>query len=150
MTQFKFIIKGNQEKPDGNPIPYHRATQGSFWNPANRRYHAWKDYVRREFGSQVFGNKSVKVTSHNADDVFRMTGRIMKNESPIVIPKGSEARMDIWIWWANGAHADADNVFKGIADALFENDKDLTAGSFESMVAPDKKGRVDVIIKIEP
>jgi Holliday junction resolvase RusA-like endonuclease len=47
----------------------------------------------------------------------------------------------------NGLHADPDNVFKGIADALFKNDKFLD-GSFVSDYAPDSKGRVEISITI--
>lgn len=56
--------------------------------------------------------------------------------------------MDIKIEWANGAHADGDNIFKGIADALFVNDKQVSAGSFESKMSEDKVGKVFVKIEI--
>ena len=41
--------------------------------------------------------------------------------------------MHLKIFWADETHGDADNVFKGVADSLFENDKELD-GSFESFI----------------
>lgn len=38
--------------------------------------------------------------------------------------------MQLQITWANETHSDCDNVFKGIADALFMNDKHLV-GCFD-------------------
>ena len=55
--------------------------------------------------------------------------------------------MSITIFWVNGVHADPDNVFKGLADALFLNDKFLD-GAFESHYSPDGKGRVEVEITL--
>ena len=45
MATIKFTIKGNQEKPDGNPIPYLRTTQGSQWTDKAIRYREWKSKV---------------------------------------------------------------------------------------------------------
>jgi Holliday junction resolvase RusA-like endonuclease len=53
--------------------------------------------------------------------------------------------MDIKVYWMNGNHGDPDNIFKGLADALFINDKFLD-GSFETNNAPDGKGRVVITI----
>lgn len=114
----RFSIKGNQEDKLGNPIPYHRTTQGSYWNDASRRYKAWKDYVVKASGIKSLGK-------------------------PIEIPKGTKAYMHLKIYFANNKHSDSDNIFKGIADALFVNDKKL-AGSFDFDTA--KEGRVDVEI----
>ena len=141
----EFLIQGNQENPKGNPIPYHRATQGSYWNAGNRRYHAWKDYVVENFNrvAKVFGYPVVLMDKVQIDKMIR-TGRPPK---PINLEKKS-ARMDICIEWANGAHADGDNVFKGILDALFVNDKGVAAGSFESKKAEDGIGKVFIKISI--
>jgi Holliday junction resolvase RusA-like endonuclease len=56
--------------------------------------------------------------------------------------------MDIKIFWMNGIHGDPDNIFKGIADALFKNDKFLD-GSFESHYSQDGKGRVEISITLD-
>ena len=64
---------------------------------------------------------------------------------PLTTKISSKARMAIKIYWAHGVHADPDNVFKGLADALFKNDKFLD-GAFESHYAQDGKGKVEVEI----
>lgn len=144
--EINFVIEGNQENPTGNPIPYHRATQGSYWNAGNRRYHAWKDYVVQCFEKATGGsiNTLGRPTDREAIDELIRTGRPPK---PINLEKKC-ARMDIRIEWANGAHADGDNIFKGILDALFVNDKGVTAGSFESKKSADGVGKVFIKIII--
>jgi len=66
---------------------------------------------------------------------------------PIIL-KNSKVRVDTIITWANHKHGDADNVHKGILDALFVNDKCVTTGFYDSEVK--KKGVVDVKITISP
>lgn len=115
-----FTIHGNQEKSHGNPIPYHRTTQKSVWNKASKRYNAWKQYV--------------------------LTSAMLAK--PLVIPHGSYIVMSVAISWANKAHGDADNVFKGIADSLFVNDKEIREGHFITLLSPDKCGSVDIYCEI--
>lgn len=119
-----FTIYGNQEDPNsGNPIPYHRTTQGSYWNKGAKRYKAWKDYVVKEFC------KSQKIKD---------TGN-----KPITIKE--KVYVDIVIYYKDRTHADSDNVAKGINDALFVNDKNV-AGSYDFFY--DKQcPRVEVTIK---
>lgn len=62
---------------------------------------------------------------------------------PLTTSRNNPARMDIQIEFASDVRPDPDNVFKGIADALFENDKYLS-GSFDYSYA--KEGRV--LVKI--
>lgn len=121
MEPIKFTIYGNQENPEGNPIPYLRLTQNQLWMPSVRRYMNWQDHVRK---------------AHR-----------LYCGSLLGFSKDTKARMNLKIYWANGAHGDPDNIFKGIADALFKNDKNLD-GSFVSEMASDKKGRVEVEIII--
>lgn len=130
--RYEFTVLGNQSNPFGNPIPYFRTTQGSKWSTGARRYAAWKDFVAGEFERQVreFVRRKNSYTS-----------------KPIDL-KGKVARMDIVIEWSSKTHADCDNVFKGIADALFVDDKNLAAGSFESRMATDKRGKVIISITI--
>lgn len=119
--QIKFTIYGNQEGKENNPIPYTRVVGRALWIPAARKYYNWKEFVKKEFYLQT------------------------KINPPLIIKK---ARMELNIFWKNGKHADPDNIFKGIADALFKNDNNLD-GSFNSQVALDKKPKVEVIIKIK-
>ncbi len=75
--------------------------------------------------------------------------RLLIDDQPLSTKASEKARMDIKIFWKNGAHADPDNVFKGIADALFKNDKFLD-GSFESYYSPEEIGKVEVTITLNP
>lgn len=122
----KFTIYGNQEKRNGNPIGYHRTTQGSFWNAGSRRYKAWKDYVvasyDRAFNTATLSGKPIKTTE--------------------------KMYLHTRIFFASGVRSDPDNIQKGIADALFENDKNL-AGSYDFDFDKDNP-RVEVEISIVP
>ena len=106
----KFVIYGNQENIKGNPLGYHRTTQGSYWNDASKRYHQWKNYV--------------------ADAYCTAVGiRYWQNEKPIVSNK-NKVYLHTKIFFANDSRSDPDNVQKGIADALFKNDK-YVVGSYD-------------------
>lgn len=140
MKTYTFTIYGNQENRIGNPIPYHRTTQGSFWNKGSKRYLAWKEYVQATFMEAM---KS-QITSQEHNLLERM---IFRHGKPIALDN-EEAEMMVDIYWKNEAHADGDNIFKGIADALYVNDKNVWRGAFKGILAGDKKGRVEVAVKI--
>jgi hypothetical protein len=57
------------------------------------------------------------------------------------------ALMNLQIFWGKRSHGDPDNIWKGIADALFQNDNDVS-GCFSSHSASDKVGRVEVEIHL--
>lgn len=71
-----------------------------------------------------------------------------QGKKPIDLGKGS-ASMKIKIHWGKKVHGDPDNIWKGIADALFQNDREVE-GCFSYETAPDKNGKVDVEIKLSP
>lgn len=125
----KFTIKGNPDDIEGNPVPYVRVVGRALWLPRAKKYHAWKQYVReifhREYPEYPLGE-----------------------EQPLTTKASVQALLAINIYWADGVHADPDNIFKGLADALFKNDKFLD-GSFQSHHASDGKGRVEVEIYID-
>ena len=123
-----FTIKGNQEDIEGNPVPYVRVVSRALWLPSAQRYHAWKEYVR-----SIFFRNYPEFSSEHVQ--------------PLNTKISERARMSIKIYWVNGAHADPDNIFKGLADALFHNDKFLD-GAFESYYESDGKGRVEVEITL--
>lgn len=128
----EFIIEGNQEDPQGNPIGYHRTTQGSYWNEASKRYNAWKNYVVKIYSMNFPSSMSLKA---------QLAGK------PIELEKYQKAYLHTLIYYANDARPDPDNVQKGIADALFLNDKNV-AGSYDFTHAEDGKGKVLVKIII--
>lgn len=129
MTTFKFTIKGNHEKPDGNPVPYVRVVGTALWTPTAKRYAAWKKFVRSVFYQ---ANPKMLIGRH-------------PDARPLGTTPETQTRMNIKIFFGSKLHADEDNIFKGISDSLFESDKNLD-GSFEAHYCPDKKGRVEVEI----
>lgn len=131
MAEIKFTIKGNQDDWRGNPIPYHRTTRRSLWTEAGKRYAAWKEYVLVEF------TFAYAAYAKRAGIRVPIIGRLSTKEKPMT--------MVLAIEWADRSHGDPDNVFKGIADAIFEQDKNLD-GSFSSAMAKDGHGKVHVII----
>lgn len=134
--QISFIIRGNQEKPDGNPIPYCRITAASKFRKDSMRYYKWKEFVCAEFITATFGTNFAGILE---------AIRVKNRQKPIELEKGQKAIMDLTIYWKDEKHGDPDNIFKGIADALFQDDKNLD-GSFKSSVSG--KGSVYVKIKI--
>lgn len=135
MTVINFTIYGNQEKKNGNPIPYFRVTSQSRFSKGTKRYHEWEDYVRAAFIDGLKGKTMEYMTEVSGFVSFT-------NKKPIKAFDG-KIHMRLIIVWANKAHADSDNVFKGIADALFMNDKYLV-GEFDYTYGD--VGRVEVTI----
>lgn len=137
MTEIKFTINGNQDDPRGNPMGYKRTLNHS-WRADSTKYVKWCEYVRKHY--QIYGIPIV--VREGAKDYLKK----IKHMKPFTTSRSLPLRMDLEIEFANDVRPDPDNVFKGIADALFENDKYLMAGSFTSRMSEDKKGRVIVRI----
>lgn len=137
MKTIKFTIYGNQENTYGNPIPYLRTTQNTQWTPKAQRYQQWKGRVVASYLDALDGlTKIERKDFGEAHDLIQ--------RKPIKATK-DKIRMDLMIYWKDDTHADCDNVFKGIADALFMNDKYL-AGSFDFKTSEVKQGKVEVTI----
>lgn len=122
MKTIAFTIYGNQENKKGNPIPYFRTTQAGQWTKGAKRYHAWKDYVRASYLDALGEIKKIERAQFG-----EMHDLLQKKP---IADTGKKMHMRLCITWANKAHADSDNIFKGIADALFMNDKYLS-GEFD-------------------
>jgi Holliday junction resolvase RusA-like endonuclease len=139
--KIEFEIKGNHEDPEGNPVPYVRSTKNALWRKDGRRYFEWKNHVLKSYEREhrIYG------ITVNLSDKENIKNKLKLIKKPFQIKR--KARMDIKILWKNRQHGDPDNIWKGIADALFVDDKNLD-GSFESAVAPDGKGRVQVKIEV--
>lgn len=145
MKIIQFTIKGNQESPTGNPIPYYRTTQRGQFNKGAKRYHAWKDYVRATYLDALDRAMNVDRVIDRAD--FGDAHDLIQKK-PIKAADHKQ-KMSLKIFFQNRAHADCDNIFKGIADALFMNDKYLI-GEFD-FVYTDKKdegGAVTVTLEL--
>lgn len=139
--QIKFTILGNQDDQNGNPIPYERTTQKSLWMPRDRRYFAWLNYVRANYWAVAQYQGIPMILSDAAKPKLRPGGA----SKPIQTKR--KCRMDIFITFKNNARGDNDNVWKGIADALFENDR-YVAGSFDYEVIDHCQPKVEVVIII--
>jgi len=122
MKEIKLTITGNQENKKGNPIPYLRTTQGSQWTDKAVRYQEWKRYVVAQLIDWL--DSIPKAERMEYSDVIYLLGK-----KPIKATT-QKIHMRLCITWADKKHADCDNVFKGIADALFMNDKYLS-GEFD-------------------
>lgn len=131
IEELNFVILGNPDSVNGNPVPYKR-TIGGVWSTASTKYWAWKDYVRASFSDIPKLPKYLKIVHFN--------------EHPIKL-KGKYASVDIGIDWVNNKRGDGDNVLKGILDSLFDNDKDVLEGHYKSNLN-QKAGRVYVTIKL--
>lgn len=131
MIALTFVIQGNPDDDDGNPLGYKRMLKQHMREDA-RRYLEWLKHVREAFEDAY-------------PDVF-----MTDDKWPLTTSKTSHARMNVDIEFANDGHrADCDNVYKGIADALFQNDKYLMEGHYKGVISPDQKGRVYVTINFE-
>ncbi len=117
---FNFVVP-----TDKNAVPYKRTTQRQKWcDKRYMKYLQFKDLVRTCF----------------VGTFCKYPHQILKNNQ--------KYKMDIKIYFYDKTHGDSDNVFKGIADAIFTkplNDKYL-CGSFDFFY--DKEDpRVEVSIQ---
>lgn len=141
MKTITFTIHGNQENPHGNPMPYYRITSQSRFSDGAKRYHAWANFVRAQYLDIVMprGKK------FKTEDYGEIHDFIEKRP----IPASKEKQwMGLKIYWADKKHGDCDNIYKGIADALFMNDKYLACTGIDYEYALDKKGKVEITLTI--
>lgn len=113
----KFTVKGN-------PIGYTRTTQRAKYCDRYKRYQQYKDSVVLAFLEQCKGDWGAN--------------------KPLTTVKGSKTKMDIMIYFKDLTHGDPDNIFKAIADSIFEVDK-YVCGSFDFAYDRDNP-RVEVAI----
>lgn len=129
----------------GHPLPKLRMTGGQSWKPEVKRYMAWKAHVVTSF---------VESLRHSPELYNRVAGRVARGLKPI--PSLLEkAHMTVRAYYNNHAHADTENVFGSIADALFENDSKLV-GTFDYDIGGKglprgmSPGQVIATIEIDP
>lgn len=126
MERLAFTIRGNPLDPNGNAIPYTRTTQRAKYSPRYERYRDWKDYVVAAF--------------------YRETGKKQTTLRGKPIAGVPRASLSVAIAFKGEAHADPDNVVKGIADALFDSDKEVDVHTTHT--CKQQQGLVSVIIEI--
>jgi hypothetical protein len=132
MKYYTFTIEGNQKDPQGNPIPYKRTLAGKF-RKDSIDYMEWKEFVRSEFDRK---------------GVPRPVSSTKSFPYPELCDQHEVAVLTLNIGWRDRKGGDCDNIFKGIADALFENDKCIVEGHFYSRYTEEKAGNVVVGIEI--
>lgn len=141
--ELTFTIPGNHRDRTGNPVSYKRTIRGA-WRKDAVEYKLWQSYVRQQF-AQAYSKAGVPISFVEEKNRICEKAVFIGENQPIAL-KDMCARMDLLITWSDKAHGDPDNIFKGIADSLFSNDKNLD-GSFSSAMSAEHKGLVVVVIK---
>lgn len=101
------------------------------------RYAAWKGHVVASYLDYVNGMEMIDRAEFGDVHDFM--------EKKPIVTGDKRVHMDMTITYIDKTHADSDNVFKGIADALFKNDKYLSGSfTFEYGDTP----RVDITLYI--
>lgn len=134
----EFVIRGNHKNPVGNAMPKIKLTKRQQWTDRAQAYKAWKKHVVDQL---LFASVDQHGKLRN-----ELVGVIdpLAEVKPFCLQDRKKATMQILIQWKDWAHADCENVFGSIADALFQNDKYLT-GSFD-YIEPRGDGKVYVRI----
>lgn len=139
MKEISFTIIGNSEETNGNPIGYKRLLKNKI-RDADYRYINWCEHVRKAY-YDAYPSMAVFDISFKSNRDTRSTPK------PFQL-KFKKAYLHTMMYFSDNKHADPDNVQKGIADALFENDKKV-AGTYDFEMSKEKEGRVLVKIIFE-
>ena len=139
MKKITFTINGNQLDPKGNPMPYQRTTQGTQWTDKAVRYQEWKSYVVAQLIDAL--------DAMPREERMKYKNLIYISKGKPIIATNEKIYVNLKIEWKNdtSVRGDCDNIFKGIADALFVNDK-YVAGSFDYETSKTNNGKVYVEI----
>jgi len=131
--RLKFTVAGNQEKEDGNPIPYVRTTQRGSWGKQVTRYHYFCAHVRVSFldACQAWYTGQNEIRVGDVAIIRPYSSGIKQRPISILVPATEiyvSLTTDITFRYAKdgikpSTHGDPDNVLKGVLDALFTDDK---------------------------
>lgn len=120
-----FVIRGNHIDPRGNAIPYERMTQRSKnLDPRALRYKEWK-----AFGVHCFQEQARQGFPCEPDAYYRL---------------------DVKAFVIGENHADAENIRKGIQDALFAYGDKHVFGMIYPIQHVQHQPRVEVMIDKVP
>ena len=103
-----------------NPMGYYRTTQAAkYVDPNAKLYEVWKGFIRDTFQSNFpdFKMPTIMKGRLNKVYVYGWLGRGLHIDDRFTLKT--------WIWFANDVRPDASNVTKGVADALFDSDKQV-------------------------
>ena len=106
MTTYNLEIIGNGNGKNGNPIPYTRVLSNKI-RADGARYLEWQQFVRAQFSTKY--PKTIWI------DGKKWGAPIRSGNHPV--------KAKCWITFKDKSHGDADNIFKGLLDALLFQDK---------------------------
>lgn len=142
-----FEIVGTHEG-DNHALPKIKKTRNSYWTPEAQRYAAFKRHIEDAFIRAAKEQKTEQSVDQRLVQLS-LYPRDITAKKPIMLHPAAHARMDIFIVFKNRKHADPENIFGSIADALFQNDARLR-GSFDfSENGPNAKVRVSISVTDE-
>lgn len=112
-SHFRYTVEAKDKVGNKiNPIPYQRATQNTTWKKSYQRYMDWKTLLQATFIMNFEGIQ-----------------KIMKLGVKHPIPYKEPWYSFCMIYFKDRTHGDPDNVWKGVNDALFVNDKFVMGGT---------------------
>lgn len=126
-TLLAFQVKGNGTDPAGNPKAKLRMTGAQSWRPEVQDYANFKREVQR-------AALRTRTEAERREIDLRMA--TVKRAKPFILPTDGRCFMRVLIGWKGHAHADPEGVYGAIADALFQNDRELD-GAFVHSQAKD-------------
>lgn len=130
---------------DFHALPKIKLTKAQQWTDKAQQYAGWKRHVQAAFFQAAKQNKIEQSDAQRLVQ-FCLYPPEITGKKPITLHPEAYARMDIDIGFKNRKHADPENIFGSIADALFHNDVRLR-GSFD-FTENEPKARVRVRITI--
>ena len=133
--QFSFTINGTHEGRQKNAIPKIKKTARQYWTKEVKRYTLWRKHVQAEFLQQL---KEV-----NGKEAVKLAENVLIKLRPIPDTK-KRIEVKMIIYFKGERHADPENVFGSIADALLQQDKHVK-GEFDYRHV-ERDPHVDVII----
>ena len=141
-----FEIHGTHEG-DHHALPKIKLTRAQHWLPKAQQYVAWKRHVCAALSEAL--KKAPQQYNAQGDLIVSAYPQEITGRKQIEIPKATHCRMDIVISFKNGRHADPENIFGSIADAIFHNDARLR-GSFDFLEnQPTAKVTVTITAELE-
>ena len=141
MNKWTFTIYGRGLGRElENPMGYHRTTVKSKWDPKHREYENWKSYVRGVFEKAFPDFEMQRIPIRGKYYNYAWSGKGLHIDDRFILRT--------WIYFVNDVRPDSGNVTKGIADALFDSDKQVLE---QTMFYGYDKGepRVTVVIEFE-
>ena len=115
---WKFEIFGRGlGQEDKSPMGYKRTTLKSKWDPEYKKYIDWCAYVRSTFESNFPDHEMLRIRKRKKWYSYAFLGKGLHIDDRYTLRT--------WIWFKNDVRPDAPNVTKGIADALFLEDKQV-------------------------